>query len=532
MINMFPQSKGYHFLVLFFLYIILFTACSPKISNFAAHNRYVKNFNTHILNDSLQLHLITPADITYYATRTSIKQALKKEKIKVKNEVLLFGTTKSPNYKVLVTIGPQKEVATTAHQIIIDTTIYNRKYHVIGQFTNKVDEQSVTADIKQIFNRLKTGKNYLDEITSVMDIVNGALNKNQFFKTLTEIRQFEIPKNQSNSLEMQMQLTYASFLGNNEVYKNLIAQQEQFFKPKDSILRVIKNNTLDETSSLAEIIKLAKMTNMVMINENHYYPNQRLLMLALLPKLKDMGYTYLALEALGSPADSLLNLPLAYPKLNSGFYTMEQNYGNLLREAKKLGYHFVAYENTDVKKDREIGQAENLYNRTIAKNKNAKVLVIAGIDHILELPTANGKKWLATILKENYQLDPLTISQTHLNDYRKFSPYKYQLLAKEELNQIKNLAAVDYFVLNNQSEPPQLWNNKLKYINQNKQVVQISLFYEKEINNESAYQLNIPYFSSLVVDKQLIILPFNDKEKALMVVYDRLGNVLEKRNIN
>ena len=201
------------FAVLILSVLLLITSCTPKISKIAIHNRFVKNFNTHILNDSLQLHFISPADITYLTTKKSIKQAINQYQIKVSNEVLLLGTTISPNYQFLITMGSKKEQV-NPKKIVFDTVINGKEFHLIGNYQNKTDEQTVTADIKKIFDQLKAGKNYLQELSSVMDIVNGAMNKNLFLKTLTEIKQFEIPKNQRNSLEMQMQLTYSSFLGN------------------------------------------------------------------------------------------------------------------------------------------------------------------------------------------------------------------------------------------------------------------------------------------------------------------------------
>lgn len=91
----------------------------------------------------------------------------------------------------------------------------------------------------------------------------------------------------------------------------------------------------------------------------------------------------------------------------SGFYTSEQNYSNIIRKAKELGYEFIAYENTDHTKNREIGQAENLYNKTFKIDPESKVLVLAGIDHILEKPTSRGKEWMATIFKNTYNIDHL-----------------------------------------------------------------------------------------------------------------------------
>lgn len=512
------------------LFLLLCVSCSPKISQLADYNRFVKNFNVHIVNDSLKIHLITPADITYSTTEKRIQEVMNKYKLKLNNEVLLVGTTTEPNYQFLLSIGDKKE-RKSDHKYVLDTLINGHQLHFIGYYQDQASAKSVAIDVKQVFNRILSGKNYLEEMSSVMDVVNKAMSNNQFLKTLTEVQQFK-SSNPRGSLEMQMQLTYSSFLGNNDVYQQLIAAQEQSFKPKDSIVNVVKKNQLGNELALAEIVKLAAKTNMLMMNENHYYPNHRLLVLDLLPRLKEIGYTHLALEALAYPGDSLLNLPLAFPNLSTGFYTMEQHYGNLLREAKKLGFQFVAYENTDQKKDREIGQVENLFNNTIGKDPKAKVVVVAGIDHILEKPTPNGKKWMATLMKERYQIDPLTISQTHLNLYRSYSGFNYRLLAKEEFKGIKNIAAVDYFVLNNQSETPKLWTNTYRYQNKHQQAVQVNLFYEKEMKRDFDYQSNIPYFSTLLSPKAVALLPYNLNERALMVVYDQLGTVLEKRIIN
>lgn len=66
----------------------------------------------------------------------------------------------------------------------------------------------------------------------------------------------------------------------------------------------------------------------------------------------------------------------------------------------------MAYESMDKTKDREVGEAENLFNKTIAIDPNAKIFVIAGISHILEKPTSDGKKWMAAVFKEKYNIDP------------------------------------------------------------------------------------------------------------------------------
>lgn len=56
------------------LILLVFSACSYKISDHFNQTNYIKNFNIHVVNDSLQLYFKSPADITY----TSDKKELKK----------------------------------------------------------------------------------------------------------------------------------------------------------------------------------------------------------------------------------------------------------------------------------------------------------------------------------------------------------------------------------------------------------------------------------------------------------------------
>jgi len=507
--------------------LLFFTACSPKISKLIPYNRYIKGFSTHLYNDSLSLYFNSPADITYANTSSAIKKKLKSSRFKSKNDILFYGTTTDPAYHVIITIGDQQE-SKSSKKVIIDTLLNGRSLHFIG-LSDPAAQIALKSDLDKMVKSLKIGENYIDQNNTVMDVVNGAMNSNQFYQTLSEIKQFPIPKNQGNSFELQMQLTYGSFLANNPDYNSLLALNESTSKIKDSIANVIKNDNTGNDKAIDKIVELAKAKRLVMINENHFYPNHRIFVTNLLKQLKAIGYNYIALEALNS--DTALNKDNAYPTLATGFYTREQHYGNLLRTAKQLGFSFVSYENVDGSKDREIKQANNLYEKTFAKDKNAKVLVIAGIDHILEKADDRGKKWMAQLFFEKFNIDPLTISQTHLNLYRKFSPYTYQLISYDKFKDIGKVANVDLFLLNNQIEDWSDWPNKFNYRNQQQETVQVSLFYKKEFINGITHQLAIPYFTCLVPAKQTYQLPLAVNEISYLVVYNKLGQILTKEII-
>jgi len=120
----------------------------------------------------------------------------------------------------------------------------------------------------------------------------------------------------------------------------------------------------------------------VFINEAHHVPQTRLLTLAVLRELRAAGFTHLAVESLREPGTVLQ--ARGYPVAATGKYTREPVFAELLREALRLGWRVVDYEprQHDGMEAREAGQAENLWNRTLGTDPDARVLVHAGYAHV------------------------------------------------------------------------------------------------------------------------------------------------------
>lgn len=120
----------------------------------------------------------------------------------------------------------------------------------------------------------------------------------------------------------------------------------------------------------------------VMVNEAHHNAHTRVLTLALLPRLRALGFDYFAVEALGDKDPGLVKR--GYPiGITGSEYMREPLYGEIVREAIRLGFKIVPYDvdlsDTDA---REQGQAENLYRRVFAKDPSARLFVHAGYAHI------------------------------------------------------------------------------------------------------------------------------------------------------
>jgi len=159
----------------------------------------------------------------------------------------------------------------------------------------------------------------------------------------------------------------------------------------------------------AYILNRSKNESLIVINEAHTIARHRTFTRSLLKGLYANGYRYLGLEALH---DTLIN-KRKFPVLESGFYTREPEFGNLLSEALKIGFTVFGYEASDGKngKEREIEQAQNI-KRFIDSHPKGKVLIHCGHDHVFENDYKPWEKAMAGRLKDYMGIDPFTINQT------------------------------------------------------------------------------------------------------------------------
>ena len=173
------------------------------------------------------------------------------------------------------------------------------------------------------------------------------------------------------------------------------------------------------------ILRAADAVRVVMINERHHADADRLLTLALLRPLYDHGFRYFAAETFGHTDPALQGR--GYPVDSSGTYTDTAVFGEVVREALRLGYTLVPYEITDEQREadppggltrqqhRDRSQAQNLYAATFEQDAAAKVLVHAGYSHIEE-EESEGWSPMAFYLRSLTGHDALTVDQTRLSE--------------------------------------------------------------------------------------------------------------------
>ena len=165
------------------------------------------------------------------------------------------------------------------------------------------------------------------------------------------------------------------------------------------------------------IAELARGRKAVFFNEAHNVPLTRTLTLQLLERLRKEGFTHFAAETLYATDTGLARR--GYPTRDSGFYTEEPIYAEMIRTALALGYTVVAYEseeegNGDV---REHAQARNLQERVFRRDPDARLVVNAGYAHIQETGRYLGGRSMAQHFRKQTGIDPLTIEQTMLIEH-------------------------------------------------------------------------------------------------------------------
>jgi hypothetical protein len=225
----------------------------------------------------------------------------------------------------------------------------------------------------------------------------------------------------------EMRFNYEEFLG----VPNAGADAMSFMMRK----RTSNNDTVIDAafkpvSALDAIKQEAAKTQIVIWGEEHHLPQTRSLFEGMLQELWKLGYRYLAAETFD---EGLRDSSIKYVDYKTGLYTHDPVYASAVNLALALGYKLIDYDNKEYSETepslRDIRQAEYIRDRVLAKDKNAKLLIIAGRGHASEQMAADGWKPMAFNLKQLTGIDPFTVyapAMTERNTREEEDPlYRY-----------------------------------------------------------------------------------------------------------
>jgi hypothetical protein len=159
------------------------------------------------------------------------------------------------------------------------------------------------------------------------------------------------------------------------------------------------------------VVQAARRTRVVIWGEEHHLPQTRCLYERLLRELWPLGYRYLAAETF---TEDVMAPGFRQPDYRSGWYLMDPVFATAVRTATSLGYRLIAYDTTERGPAGDAGfrdraQAQNIENRALRAEPEARVLVLAGRGHAAEVPPADGWRPMAAVLRERTGIDPFTV---------------------------------------------------------------------------------------------------------------------------
>ncbi len=172
------------------------------------------------------------------------------------------------------------------------------------------------------------------------------------------------------------------------------------------------------------ILERAKESQTIMFGDNHapIHLGTEVLIKKLMPPLKELGFNYFAIE-LSSKAQKIID-DAANKKIDSLSYSEKiskieewemwwsNNYHyDLIKEATKNGFKIIAYDTWDLDKypkgsPRDKKEFENLEDLIFKKDKNARIIIYCGNNHISESEIREKKEVYIPLGK-------------HLNEYTK-----------------------------------------------------------------------------------------------------------------
>jgi len=529
--------KQHKYLLYHIALILTFSSCS-SIKLYRGFNYFN---GADFYNDSLRLRGTFFGDIKF---ENNFKKSEIVKPYKQKN-LLVYGKSNG-EYEVFLFINNRKKMDSIGTALISNDKIKRRVVYekveqektitiLLQSIGNKKSNTTILRDGNTIINSMKLNDLNKNNLT-YLSVFNKYKNENNFLYVMNKLKNAPIYESNKNKwVKRQLLTTLLSHDTSNDRYKNLLGNFEKRVKERqqkcvDSV--IAENNSFLDSEAIKKILELAKETRILMLNENHWKPNHRILAQKLLSSLKKNGYDYLAIEAVDKQQDSILNIR-KYPIKNSGYYTRESYFGLFLREALSLGFRIVGYDDSE-SNNREKSQAQNI-KKIIDADKTAKVFVYAGIDHILENNPAN--KRMAEYFKELTNINPVTIDQVEI-----VADTKYEIVLSESKHFLKTEKVntnVDYFLFNNiiPNLSKLFDREKLSKISFNAPIISnyhnrdllISVYYQKEYEKHKSNSVPILNKIINIKDNNINLQVFADSKLIIKIVDENNKIVLIKR---
>ncbi|MDR2234942.1 MAG: hypothetical protein LBE92_02355 [Chryseobacterium sp.] len=213
------------------------------------------------------------------------------------------------------------------------------------------------------------------------------------------------------SWRSQMAATYYSISGN---YRSGLVNWDKMFGREMKLSKAdsLRYSKLTPENAKDYILSRAGDEKIIIINEAHHNASHRTFASSLLQGLYDKGYRYIGIETLSDKASFGTG---KFATQESGVYSQEPEFGNFIYHALKIGFKLFPYDARGNGKEREIGEAQNIYN-FMQDNKEGKYLIYCGYQHAYEGVHPSWEKTMAARLSDMTSINPFTIDQTRFSE--------------------------------------------------------------------------------------------------------------------
>ena len=301
------------------------------------------------------------------------------------------------------TKNADKHIFTYEYLTVIDSFLLRTVF--VSDHFNSVNRSSTDVNSREEIQTFKTHTYKLYKMFAKMG--NGFApdifykSKGNYLETMYWMDKYR--KEPETSDQYNTDATYASFIGD---YKKALKYATKAYPTNNiepPLISSIEDYIPVDAMKILDLID--DTTRVVMLNESHLYPRNRMFLNQLLEPLYKKGFNILACETLipkyifGDKRGFTFENGAEQEVIHHiGFYSSEPCYGNLLRNAINLGYGVFAYESNGTNDKstklseaefREEQEAQNLA-EIVKKYPKNKIIVFAGHGHI-------SKKYVGTM---------------------------------------------------------------------------------------------------------------------------------------
>lgn len=441
--------------ITFFIFFLLLISCSSNKNEITNRNYFNRNY---FYNDSLKVGIDFDKNVQFREAAVSdekeFKQLLKSNNISSKDLFLVVDSKEKglEMYFFYQNVQTANTNLQNSKNIVSDTIngilFFEKqkgKRKVFGLVkTNSKKDNNSSIFVNELLNKITIDSLNTRKMSFPSIFINNfpSVHPNPLYAS-KKLKTAPLISKAGSDDKFQLLSTVNAFISNNKLYDSLIMGYEKERKQKFNSLiddLSIKDDVYKDNAVFIKIAEIAKENQVIMLNEDHYYPKHRLFAMKLLETLKVNGYNYLSLEGFNvTTGEKELT-----PNYGNGLYTAEPYFAHFIRKAIVLGFNVSGHENFDKGTSREIGQAKNIM-KILEKNPSAKILVYAGHSHIEKKDDKD--KWMAEYFKELSGINPITINQTVICAETK---EKLTLLPRKYfIDTTKIKSSADYFLVNN-----------------------------------------------------------------------------------